>query len=547
MATVRERAAALNLAGKLYSPMQRPVGHRMIGKPFQSMVIWSNIIAHLQAEVKVKRRRHYLKSHSNCFLGSDAVNVIQAYINHNKVLGDVEVPRAKVVRVCQVLLDCKVFEAVACKSFGKESKLSMFQDSDSSLYRFLSSQNPPLNSAENTLPSPTEQSQTHSQLYRPDDPMLFHSTPVKSDHIIDLLLEELDLSPSFLQTETLPQSVVNQVWQEQTVLRLLQLIELPLLDGVLDCKECHIPLSGANNNEPDLLYTSNYLDREILKAFKESQDDEWLSAALDLLDFLPDQLVVEVSRELPSFSQEDYEEDEGHGHSRSTGIEKCKALLFDILAKYYGHASTQPLLSSGLNNVYTEITDLLVNGKFDVALEVLQLCLKLLPVESREELYRLLMFMSLAADPAHVRLHTETENRMIIKKTFSKAIIQSKCLPKGKVDLLLLFMLDNYQDIFKIPGSLHKLVSDKLEDILKKRAPSTNYVFCQQISSNLYNDTVKELTKNELFVLLKNIDENEKYSIKEKNRLLAQFYKSHPEVFAQYFGSRLSTINLFDL
>lgn len=63
--------------------------------------------------------------------------------------------------------------------------------------------------------------------------------------------------------------MVSKVWQEQTVQRLLKLIELPLLDGLLDCGVC--PLLAANNNEPDILYTSHYLDREILKAFKESQ------------------------------------------------------------------------------------------------------------------------------------------------------------------------------------------------------------------------------------------------------------------------------------
>lgn len=140
-----------------------PAARRMVSKPFQSSVLWSRIIAHLQAEVKVKRRRHYLKSHSNCFLGCDAVDVIQAYINQTKILGDVDVPRAKVVRVCQALLDCRVFEAVACKPFGKESKLSTFQDSDGSLYRFLSTQKHPESSPEDT---PTEQNQTHSQLYR---------------------------------------------------------------------------------------------------------------------------------------------------------------------------------------------------------------------------------------------------------------------------------------------------------------------------------------------------------------------------------------------
>lgn len=51
-----------------------------------------------------------------------------------------------------------------------------------------------------------------------------------------------------------------------------------------------------------------------------------------------------------------------------------------------------------------------VNGKFDMALEVLQLCLKLLSVANREELYRLLSFMSLAADPQHIRLHKEVQH-----------------------------------------------------------------------------------------------------------------------------------------
>ncbi|KAK3506280.1 hypothetical protein QTP70_016101 [Hemibagrus guttatus] len=553
MATVKERAAALNLAGKLYSPIHHPPGCIILPDqptlitPCQTSFTWSRLISHLQSEVKVKRRRHFLKSHDGCFVGSDAVTVIQDYISQSKVLGDNNVPRAKAVRVCQVLLDCKVFEAVSCKMFGKESKRSEFQDSFSSLYRFLSTQTPGWSSEENALTSPTKEGNADTQLYRDDDdPMFSHSTPVKPGHIMHILLEELDLSLSYLHIEGLPPSVVSKVWQEQTVQRLLQLIELPLLDGVLDCGEC--PLSAANNDEPDILYTSNYLDREILKAFKESQTDEWILAALELMDFLPDQQVVEVSRELPSLSHDDEEEEEEHGQWSPTGIQQCKALLFEILAKHYGQASFQPLLPGGLNDIYTHITELLVNGKFDVALEVLQLCLKLLPVANREELYRLLSFMSLAADPQHIRLHKELENRIHVKKTFCKAIIQSKSISKGKVDLLLLFMLDNHEDIFKVPGSLHKLVSNKLDDVLKKKDPNKQgSTFCQQISSTVYSDTVKDLTNTELFVLLRNIDENTKYSMKEKRRLLAQFYKSHPSVFAQYFGSRLSTISLSEV
>lgn len=43
--------------------------------------------------------------------------------------------RDKVVCVCQALLDCHVFEAVATKVFGKDRKRDVFQDSKSALYR----------------------------------------------------------------------------------------------------------------------------------------------------------------------------------------------------------------------------------------------------------------------------------------------------------------------------------------------------------------------------------------------------------------------------
>lgn len=66
-------------------------------------------------------------------------------------------------------------------------------------------------------------------------------------------------------------SVVREVWHEQTVRKLSQLIDLPLLEGVLNCAKIVSPPSRGSDNEPDLLYTSNYLDREVLKAFKESQ------------------------------------------------------------------------------------------------------------------------------------------------------------------------------------------------------------------------------------------------------------------------------------
>lgn len=49
------------------------------------------------------------------------------------------VSRNKVVCVCQALLDCKVFESVGTKVFGKDKKQNVFQDCKNTLYRSVKS------------------------------------------------------------------------------------------------------------------------------------------------------------------------------------------------------------------------------------------------------------------------------------------------------------------------------------------------------------------------------------------------------------------------
>lgn len=110
----------------------------MAAKPFRATFIWSSIISNLQSHVEVKRRRHNLKSYHDCFLGSEAVDVVLAHVIQNRYCGDKEVPRYKAVRLCQALMDSRVFEPVGTKVFGKERRRAAFDDSSCSLYRFLS-------------------------------------------------------------------------------------------------------------------------------------------------------------------------------------------------------------------------------------------------------------------------------------------------------------------------------------------------------------------------------------------------------------------------
>ncbi|XP_035507615.1 DEP domain-containing protein 7 [Morone saxatilis] len=520
----------------------------MAGKPFRATYIWGSIISNLHTRVQVKRRRHNLKSYHDCFLGSEAVDVVLAHITLNRFFGDEAVPRYKAVRLCQALMDSRVFEPVGIKVFGKEKKRATFEDSSCSLYRFLS----PTTSSSTSLTNANSHSTStiesgydspsmnrNKNSYSPSrerQGVLSYSThsPVKTDKSLEDVLENLNLSSTITPQMInlgLSQELVDEVWHQQAVFRLLQLIELPLLENLLEGKETSRPPLHGMDSDPDLLYTSSYLDREVLKAFSEAQADEWMSGAVDCLEFLPDQLVVEVSRGL-SASADD--------------LLRCKSLLYEVLAQHYGRTQQPPLLSNHVFDIHSGISELLVNGKQEQALETLQLSLKLQDSRSREELRRLLRFMAVAAKPQEVKLHKEIENRMAVKRSFSSAIVYSRRLSKGKVDLMVLFMMDNHRDLFKIPVSLHKMVSDRITNIVKGKDPNmiTGSTYCTRLSAVAYSENAQKTTKEELWSLLRTVHENPKLSSKEKRRLLGQFYKGHPEIFVQYFGNRLSSINM---
>lgn len=510
MATVREKAAALNLSA-MHSPAQRPPGFSVAQKPFGATYVWSSIINTLQTQVEVKKRRYHLKRHNDCFVGSEAVDVIYAHLTQNKFFGDVDIPRAKVVRVCQALMDYKVFEAVQTRVFGKDKKPT-FEDSSCSLYRFTTIPNQDSQLGhENKVHSPSRNSDASSK-----------SSDIKSDSLEDLW-ENLSLKPAnsphiHISTRLSPQ-VINEVWQEETIGRLLQLIDLPFLDSLLKQQEV-VPKVPQSKRQPDMVNTSNYLDRGILRAYGDSQEDEWISAAIDCLEYLPDQMVVDISRNFPE---------------QPDRTDLVKALLFDAIGKYY--STREPLLNH-LYDVHNGIAELLVNGKTEIALEATQLFLKLLDPQNREEFRRLLYFMAVAADPSEFKLQEESDNRMVVKRIFSKAIVNNKNLSKGKTDLLVLFLMDHQKDVFKVPGTLHKIVSVKLLAIQKGRDPNkdTGYIYCQRIDEGEYSSSTKKKTKDQLLNLLKTIDEDSKLSAKEKKKLLGQFHKSHPDIFIEYFG-----------
>lgn len=517
----------------------------MAGKPFRATYIWGSIISNLHTHVEVKRRRHNLKSYHDCFLGSEAVDAVLAHITLMHFFGEEAVPRYKAVRLCQALMDSRVFEPVGNKVvFGKEKKHPTFEDSSCSLYRFLGPGSGPLNKSTSQpiqvgYESPGSKWNKNSQSSTPERPEVQHGFFLKSPPSPDKSLEEvlgsLDLSanvtPQMINLG-LSQDVMDEVWHQQAVFRLLQLVELPLLESLLEATDLSKSnLSSSSSSDSDVMCTSSFLDREVLRAFSEAQADEWMSAAVDCLEFAPDELVVELSRGLARCADD---------------LTQCKKLLYRILAQHYAQAQQPPLFSNHVFDIHSGIADLLVNGKQEQALEAIQLSLKIQDPRSREELRRLLRFMAIASKVQELKLHKEIENRMAVKRAFSNAIVFGRRMPKGKVDLMVLFMVDNHQDLLKIPMSLHKLVTEKIANIIRGQDPDSMTVstYCNRVSPEAYAENAQKNTKEELLSLLQTIHENPHLSSNEKKRLLGQFYKGHPEIFVQYFGNKLSAENM---
>ncbi|XP_077178028.1 DEP domain-containing protein 7 isoform X2 [Paroedura picta] len=491
------------------------MGFSLAQRPFGATYVWTSIINALHTQVEVKKRRQNLKRYNDCFIGSNAVDVVYAHLLQNKYFGEMDISRTKVVRLCQALMDYKVFEAVSTRVFGKD-KQSVFEDSSCSLYRF--------SDASSQANRPSERVCGHF-LHQRQDKRALLSTPEKSE-TLENLLENLSLkpvsSPQVNYFSSLSRQVINEVWREQTITRLLQLIDLPLLDSLLEYGET-AERFPQDQQENERRITSNYLDREILKAFGDSQTDEWLAAAIDCLDYLPDQMVVDVSRSLPD---------------RPDTAHVGKLLLFDTIGRYYSQKK-EPLLSHA-PDIHLGIAEQLVNGKTDQALEAVQLYLKLLDSSRREEFRRLLYFMAVVAQHSELKLQKESDNRMVVKRLFSKAIVNNKTLSKGKTDLLVLFLVDYQKDVLKIPGTLHKMVSDKLVALQQGKDSSlcSGYTFCQRLDESEYRYSAQKTTKDELLTLLKSIDEDTSLSAKKRKKMLNQFYATNPAIFLQYFDDR---------
>ncbi|NWU45122.1 DEPD7 protein, partial [Hylia prasina] len=468
--------------------------------PFQATQLWNGIIHALHNQVEIKRRRQHLKTYRNCFTGSNAVDVVLSHLMQSMYLSCSDISRLKGVRVCQALMDHKVFEPVGAKLYlFKNGKETEFEDTDTSLYRFVNSSLDPLlprKNKDNESLSPEQICKQKTKRWS------------KVEELLRSFYVHASLPPKIMvndPTHLLSKGVIEDVWRQQTLLRLLQLIDVPLLEEILVSS---VKTKSDSFGKEDMIISNTFLDREVTRSLNLLELDRWLYAAIECLEYFPDQFLVMVSQQLPQST------------NNPSNLNTHKKIFFDVIIKYYSQKKDS-LLATQDFDIHSGIIELIEKGKTDQALEALQLYLKLLAPNISEELHRLLTFLAIASESEGYRLQKQFENRFVIIKTCTKFILQNRTLSKAQAELLTQFLMDNHSELFKTPLTLLELMSRRLESLLEGQDPDINsgFTFCQRITTKEYEDQ-KQQTNQYLLALIQEMDNDPTVPSKQKKKLI---------------------------
>lgn len=97
-----------------------------------------------------------------------------------------------------------------------------------------------------------------------------------------------------------------------------------------------------------------------------------------------------------------------------------------------------------------------------------------------------LLLTFLGRSPTFLFLNGQLENRLVVKKSFSKAIVHGTTLSKDSEDLIVVFMLSNVKDIFKVRGTN---TSARRSPVVCSHASCSAKVICSELDDNTHSDT----------------------------------------------------------
>ncbi|KAK3097684.1 hypothetical protein FSP39_012092 [Pinctada imbricata] len=519
--------------------------------PFRATQIWNEIVDHMKSNIVCKRHRLKMRNYDNCFTGAHAVDVVMTYLLSDRNTFSTDLSRDKAIKLCQSLMDRHVFSSVSSRS--SEVKKG-FDDSHNKLFRFV---NPDSESNINETSTIIETSSDEDQDYsivedgrgnqsirissENDQDFLDDSiicNPVAVNKKGQVLHEIINLHQSFTRrksrsslkadtsilsrsgkekTAEVSPSAIEGLWKEVALCQLLTIIDLPFLDGILT----------ADKNEKKHIKQNIVISNVVAKHYNmpangiNNVTDSVMRSALNCIECLPKGLLV-LEREF---------------------VKEChpaaKIQAFQVLSEHYSKIE-EPLLPERFLDLHLNILNLVLQQKNKLALEALQLDMIILPWNIKEELHRLLKFMSACASLEEFQLDSKVDNENLILDTFTDCIIRHKVVAHKLARVLVLFLMNNLQEIFTIPKIIKDRVASRMDDLKTGEvSPVRDITYCSQVSLEQYKKQAVEGTKSALVDMMNGILDNTTISLKEKKQRLKQFQKCHPQLYAQHFSEML--------
>ncbi|XP_066567516.1 DEP domain-containing protein 1B [Amia ocellicauda] len=492
--------------------------------PYRATKLWNETIQLFRSGMPLRRHWVHFRSHDGCFSASEAVDWLHGLLKGNHNFGP-DVTRAQTVQLLKKFLKNHVIEDIKGR-WGKED----FED-NGTLYRFPPSSplkpvpKRPLHT-ENIFipkfPNWDDYEETAARDNVPMKPIVLNSELWNKRHSI--AIGEVHECKLIRRREITPRHV-EHIWKSMTLAHLQKILGLKSLDGVLDTK-----LLKAKN----ILHNVYQVNKQGVVVLEDKLEElpHWVLSAMKCLANWPN------GSELKQPMYPGFEKD-----------------VFKTVADYFQKLK-EPLLTFQLYDVFVNILGVL--QKQHVATEALQVCCLLLPPENRRKLQLLMrligrIFMNKKIPPLNNAIGTRT----LMVQTFSRCILCSA----DEVDLdellatkLVTFMMDNYEEILKVPGRLQKSVEDHLAHLRRVQikyagadaeASFVSHSYCKQISKEEFEEQRVSSARAPMAELLEGIIQDTELPAKDKKKKLKQFQKSYPDIYRKRLPTAESEAAVF--
>lgn len=288
----------------------------------------------------------------------------------------------------------------------------------------------------------------------------------------------------------------------------MRIVDLPILDSILSYEAPPSSGSGVTN-----LAFQRKADFSVSSVCMEEDEDLWLEAALECVECL----------ELNCSNID------------CSGI-AGRLQLFHIVRQHLEKASSS-IWPAIFADLHVCIYGLIMKEKRNETIRALQLAILILSPAEREKLKRVLRFMSLASGENSIQLSRTETNRVVVERAFSDAVLKNKILTSHQRIQLVSFMSRHVDQIFRVPEFVRRRVQKRVLAVACGKSVDQDVItqFCEKVNVNEYEDRIKNCTEESLVILINQVLDDTKMSLKEKKRRLKEFKKVHQDIFKKYF------------